>query len=149
MTGEGGAASSRSRAVEGPRPKITHSPEFSPDARCEYTRENIAYTTETSPQARAHVIDPLLSTVLYGTVVTSTECPVNRNVVFFSNSCGAGMRYGKKSSEFGIPRGAYLAWRARGRPLAVSETRTQYLAILSLPHSCSAFLGFFFRTLPL
>jgi hypothetical protein len=51
------AGTSRSEA------EITHSPEFSPDARCEFTRENIAYTTETSPQVRIHVVNPLLSTV--------------------------------------------------------------------------------------
>ena len=57
--------------------------------------------------------------------------PVNRHVVF-SSSCGAGMRYGKRPSEFGVPRGG-TAWRARGHPLAVTEPRTQYLVILSQP----------------
>jgi hypothetical protein len=50
--------------------------------------------------------------------------PINRDVVF---SMGAGslnsMRYGKMSSEFGIPRGS-TAWRARGPPMAVNEAGT-------------------------
>jgi hypothetical protein len=57
--------------------------------------------------------------------------------VVFSSSCGVGMRYGKKLSEFGVPRGS-TAWRIRGPPMAVTETGRQYLAILSQPHSCSA-----------
>jgi hypothetical protein len=59
-------------------------------------------------------------------------------------SCGvnAGMRYGKKASEFGVPRGS-TAWRARGPPMAITEPRTQYLAILSQPHSCSDLRGIF------
>ena len=63
-------------------------------------------------------------------------CNSYYNVVF-SSSCGVGMRYGKKPSEFGIPRGS-TAWRIRGPPMAVAETWRQYMAILSQLHSCSA-----------
>ena len=48
------------------------------------------------------------------------------------------------SSEFGVPRES-TAWRTRGPPTAVNEAGTQYLAILSQPHSgsCSATGAFF------
>jgi hypothetical protein len=50
----------------------------------------------------------------------------------------------RKSSEFGVPRGS-TAWRPRGPPTAVTEPRTQYQAIHSQPHSCSALWGHFFE----
>jgi hypothetical protein len=82
------------------------------------TRENIAYSMETSPQVRAHVINRLLS-VQYGTV---------------------GMRIGKKSSEFGVPRGSTV-WRARGPYLASGNSFPAPL--------CSALIrGHFFEPLP-
>ena len=87
-------------------------------------------TTEMSPQVRAHGIKILLSgcKCCYG-------MPVSRTVVFFQLAV-LGMRYGMPSG-FEIPRG-YAAWRARGPPMAVTETGAQYLAILFQPHSCSA-----------
>jgi hypothetical protein len=100
-----GEASSRGRAVEvRGRSYSTHSQEFSPDARCEYTRENIAYNVK---RRRRHRHAPMSSThcwVLYVTVLycsCSYRTSINRNVVF-SSLCGAGMRYGKshRSSEY-------------------------------------------------
>jgi hypothetical protein len=81
-------------------------------------------------------------TVKHSMVVAITE--LECQCCFFYSSCGAGMRYGKKSSEFGVRRGS-TAWRARGLgpPMAVTEPRTQYLTILSQPHwhSYSALRG--------
>jgi hypothetical protein len=98
------------------------------------TRENIAYSMETSPQVRAHVINRLLSTVRYRSC--KYGMPVSRNVVFFP-AHAVGMWYGRKSSEFGVPRGG-TAWRARGPPMAGTEAETQ-------PHSCSPLWGHLFE----
>ena len=126
--------------------EITHSSEFYLEARCE--------STVTSVQGKTLPVT-YNRNVATGTrpchqnIVEYSSCkyemPINRNVVF-SRSCGAGMRYGKKPSEFGVPRGS-TAWRTRGPPMAVTESETQFPAILSQLHSCSALRGHFFRTL--
>ena len=61
------------------------------DANCESNGRNIAYTTETSPQASAHA-KAWLSSCKYGT-------PVNR-IVVFSSLCGAGAGILMRCSEY-------------------------------------------------
>jgi hypothetical protein len=100
------------------------------------TKENIAYSMETSPQVRAHVINRLLSTVRYCSC--KYRMPVSRNVVFFParavRECGTEKSH--RSSEYHAEarRGALadLRWpELRPRP---SPTRARpYGGIYSNP----------------
>jgi hypothetical protein len=78
-------------------------------------------------------------TVQYnGDIATGMDaCKLYCNVVF-SSSCG------EMTSEFGVPRRT-PAWRARGPPMAETETGRQYLTILSQPPATrfSALCGVF------
>jgi hypothetical protein len=100
------------------------------------TRENIAYSMETSPRVRAHVINRLLSTVRYRSC--KYGMPVSRNVVYFPAHAvwECGTEESLRSSEYHAEarRGALadLRWpELRPRP---SPTRARpYGGIYSNP----------------
>ena len=96
-----------------------------PDAKSTYcARQNMTCTTDVATGTRPchkNIVEWVAKPVrMYG-------MPTNRVQLFVFSSlmwCGNAVRK-EISSEFGMPRRSVTAWRARGPPMAVTETGTQ------------------------